>query len=95
MTCIFDTNLHVIYIVHVIYMTLKKGSKSIMNKVKNFRTSKNMSQLTLARSVEVSRQTINMIENDKYNPSLNLCIKISKALDVTLNDLFWEDDNNE
>ncbi|MDW5470535.1 helix-turn-helix transcriptional regulator [Staphylococcus equorum] len=66
-----------------------------MNKVKNFRTSKNMSQLTLARSVEVSRQTINMIENDKYNPSLNLCIKISKALDVTLNDLFWEDDNNE
>ena len=66
-----------------------------MNKVKNFRTAKNMSQLTLARSVEVSRQTINMIENDKYNPSLNLCIKISKALDVTLNDLFWEDDNNE
>ncbi|ALM58154.1 MULTISPECIES: helix-turn-helix transcriptional regulator [Staphylococcus] len=66
-----------------------------MNKVKNFRTAKNMSQLTLARSVEVSRQTINMIENDKYNPSLNLCIKIAKALDVTLNDLFWEDDNHE
>ena len=76
-------------------MTLKKDSKSIMNKVKNFRTAKNMSQLTLARSVEVSRQTINMIENDKYNPSLNLCIKIAKALDVTLNDLFWEDDNHE
>lgn len=66
-----------------------------MNKVKNFRTAKNMSQLTLARSVEVSRQTINMIENDKYNPSLNSCIKIAKALDVTLNDLFWEDDNHE
>ncbi|MGJ5710069.1 helix-turn-helix transcriptional regulator [Staphylococcus equorum] len=66
-----------------------------MNKVKNFRTAKSMSQLTLARSVEVSRQTINMIENDKYNPSLNLCIKIAKALDVTLNDLFWEDDNHE
>ncbi|MDG0843821.1 helix-turn-helix transcriptional regulator [Staphylococcus equorum] len=66
-----------------------------MNKVKNFRTAKYMSQLTLARSVEVSRQTINMIENDKYNPSLNLCIKIAKALNVTLNDLFWEDDNNE
>jgi len=76
-------------------LTLKKGNKSIMNKVKNFRTAKNMSQLTLARSVEVSRQTINMIENDKYNPSLNLCIKIAKALDVTLNDLFWEDDNHE
>ncbi|MDG0823343.1 MAG: helix-turn-helix transcriptional regulator [Staphylococcus equorum] len=66
-----------------------------MNKVKSFRTAKDISQLTLARSVEVSRQTINMIENDKYNPSLNLCIKIAKALGVTLNDLFWEDDNNE
>lgn len=66
-----------------------------MNKVKSFRTAKDISQLTLARSVEVSRQTINMIENDKYNPSLNLCIKIAKALSVTLNDLFWEDDNNE
>ena len=66
-----------------------------MNKVKSFRTAKDISQLTLARSVEVSRQTINMIENDKYNPSLNLCIKIAKALDVTLNDLFWEDDNHE
>ncbi|KRG08491.1 helix-turn-helix transcriptional regulator [Staphylococcus sp. NAM3COL9] len=66
-----------------------------MNKVKSFRNAKYMSQLTLARTVKVSRQTINMIENDKYNPSLNLCIKIAKALDVTLNDLFWEDDNNE
>ncbi len=54
-----------------------------------------MSQLTLARTVEVSRQTINMIENNKYNPSLNLCINIAKALDVTLNVLFWEDDPYE
>ncbi|PHK49991.1 helix-turn-helix transcriptional regulator [Staphylococcus edaphicus] len=66
-----------------------------MNHVKLYRTSKQMSQLTLARAVEVSRQTINMIENNKYNPSLNLCINIAKALDVTLNDLFWEEDSYE
>ncbi len=54
-----------------------------------------MSQLTLSRTVEVSRQTINMIENNKYNPSLNLCINIAKALDVTLNDLFWEEHSYE
>ncbi|HLR19612.1 MAG TPA: helix-turn-helix domain-containing protein, partial [Staphylococcus sp.] len=41
------------------------------------------------------RQTINMIENDKYNPSLNLCINIAQSLNVTLNDLFWEDHNDE
>ncbi|UBV40354.1 helix-turn-helix transcriptional regulator [Staphylococcus xylosus] len=66
-----------------------------MNKVKHYRNAKHMSQLKLSRTVEVSRQTINMIENNKYNPSLNLCINIAKALDVTLNDLFWEEHSNE
>ena len=60
-----------------------------MNKVKVYRGVKKISQLELARSVGVSRQTINMIENDKYNPSLKLCINIAKTLGVTLNDLFW------
>ncbi|MCQ2589913.1 MAG: helix-turn-helix transcriptional regulator [Treponema sp.] len=49
-----------------------------------------MSQEQLAKKVQVSRQTINAIENGDYNPSINLCIAICKALDTTLNDLFWE-----
>lgn len=53
-----------------------------MNKVKVYRGVKKISQLELARSVGVSRQTINMIENDKYNPSLKLCINIAKTLGV-------------
>ncbi|AKC75484.1 helix-turn-helix transcriptional regulator [Staphylococcus sp. EG-SA-6] len=65
-----------------------------MNKVKVYRGVKKISQLELARSVGVSRQTINMIENDKYNPSLKLCINIAKTLGVTLNDLFWEVEND-
>ncbi|HCA7397608.1 TPA: helix-turn-helix transcriptional regulator [Staphylococcus pseudintermedius] len=50
-----------------------------------------MSQLELSRKVGVSRQTINLIENNKYNPSLKLCISICLTLGVTLNDIFWED----
>lgn len=65
-----------------------------MNKVKVYRGVKKISQLELARSVGVSRQTINMIENNKYNPSLKLCINIAKTLGVTLNDLFWEVEND-
>lgn len=65
-----------------------------MNKVKVYRGVKKISQLELARSVGVSRQTINMIENDKYNPSLKLCINIAKTLGVTLNDLFWDREND-
>lgn len=62
-----------------------------VNRVKVYRVAKGVSQLELARRVGVSRQTINMIENDKYNPTLNLCIRIAETLDVTLNDLFWEE----
>lgn len=48
-----------------------------------------MTQQDLAKKVFVSRQTIVMIENGDYNPSLNLCIQICKALGKTLDDLFW------
>ena len=58
--------------------------------LKSARALKDMSQDDLAKSVGVSRQTINAIEKGDYNPSINLCIAICKELGVTLNDLFWE-----
>ena len=61
-------------------------------KLKAARALKDMSQEELAKQVEVSRQTINAIENGDYNPSINLCINICRALGVTLNDLFWTQD---
>ena len=57
--------------------------------IKRLRKSKGLSQEELAKQVEVSRQTINAIENGDYNPSINLCINICRVLGVTLNDLFW------
>ena len=59
------------------------------------RVEKDLSQQELADQVEVTRQTIGLIEKGKYNPTLNLCLKISKVLGKTLNDLFWEEDENE
>lgn len=61
-----------------------------MNRVKDFRTQAGLSQLALAKSIGVARQTINLIENDKYNPSLDLCIKLAEVLETDLNTLFWE-----
>lgn len=60
-----------------------------MNQVKTFRQALGKSQLALAKEIGVSRQTINMIENDKYNPSLDLCLKLAEALGTDLNSLFW------
>lgn len=48
-----------------------------------------LSQERLAKKVRVARQTIGMIEAGKYNPSLNLCVKICRTLGKTLDELFW------
>lgn len=63
-----------------------------MNRVKTFRTELGLSQRELAKAIGVSRQTINMIENDKYNPSLDLCINLARALQTDLNSLFWNEE---
>ena len=61
--------------------------------MKQARQAKSISQTELAKLIGVSRQTINMIENGDYNPTIALCIKICRALDKTLDDLFWEEEN--
>ena len=60
-------------------------------KMKQARIEKNLSQTDLAKKIGVSRQTINMIENGVYNPTIELRIRICKELGVTLNDLFWRE----
>ena len=53
------------------------------------RAGKDLSQQQLADAVGVSRQTINAIEKGDYNPTIKLCIAICRALDKTLDELFW------
>lgn len=60
-------------------------------KLKIARIECDMSQEDLANIVGVTRQTIGLIESGNYNPTLKLCIAICKALNKTLNDLFWEE----
>ncbi len=64
-------------------------------KMKIARIEKDLSQEQLADKIGVTRQTISMIEAGKFNPSLQLCISICKALDKTLNDLFWETEETD
>jgi len=62
------------------------------NKVKITRMEQKMTQEQLARQVRVTRQTIGLIEKGEYNPTLQLCVAIAKALGKTLDELFWEVD---
>ncbi|WML33468.1 helix-turn-helix transcriptional regulator [Clostridium sp. OS1-26] len=61
------------------------------NKVKEFRKQLKLTQDELAQKLDVTRQTINAIENNKYNPTLELAIKMAKFLGVPVEQLFFLD----
>ena len=56
------------------------------------RKSKNISQNDLADELSVSRQTVNSIENGKFDPSLTLAIKLTKYFKVPLEEIFIYED---
>ena len=90
MQYILDIGANVIYTLHCKEENLMRNLK-----MKFRRIELEMSQSELAKKAGVTRQTIGLIEAGEFNPSINLCIAICKALGVTLNDLFWEDEDNE
>lgn len=66
-----------------------------MNRVREYRRSLKLSQMALAEKAGVARQTVNLIENDKYNPSLDLCLKLAWILKTDLNTLFWRNQDED
>ncbi|MHC5375824.1 helix-turn-helix transcriptional regulator [Enterococcus sp. LJL120] len=58
------------------------------NIIKEKRTQIKLSQEELAKKCNVSRQTINAIENNKYDPTLSLAFNLAKELGVTVDELF-------
>lgn len=58
------------------------------NNIKELRKKKKISQEELARKCNVTRQTINAIENNKYDPTLSLAFKLSIILSTTVDCLF-------
>ena len=70
----------------------RRGMKNL--RMKAARAAKDMSQGDLAVQVDVTRQTLGMIEAGDYNPTLKLCLRICRALDKTLDELFWEEETD-
>ena len=65
--------------------------KPLTNTLKVHRAMKDLTQEELAEMVAVTRKTINTIENRKYIPSTYLALKLAKALDSSVEDLFQID----
>ena len=58
------------------------------NQIRDLRREQGLSQEELARRCGVSRQTINAIENNKYDPTLSLAFRLARELEITVDSLF-------
>lgn len=68
----------------------KTGMVQLKNNLKQFRFKRGqISQQALAEQVEVSRQTVNAIENGKFNPSVKLALRMAAVLRCRVEDIFY------
>lgn len=65
------------------------------NKLKVFRAIHDLTQEDLAEKLGVTRQTINAIEKQRYNPSLELAFKLADFFEVTIEELFIHSEHPE
>ena len=61
------------------------------NRVRDLRTAKGLSQQDLAKAMDVSRQTINSIETERYTPSLPLALALARYFGKPVEDIFDPD----
>lgn len=61
----------------------------LRNRVKEMRARHSLTQSDLGKRVDVTRQTIAFIEKGEFSPSITLSLKLAKALQVDVNELFW------
>ena len=68
---------------------------TMRNKVKVFRAMNDMTQEELADKVNVTRRTINSIERQKYNPSIEVAFRIARVFKVPVEEVFILDDEDQ
>jgi putative transcriptional regulator len=69
-------------------------SVPVGNRIEQARSDRGLSRGELADLVGVHYQTMGYLERGEYNPSLELALKISRALDTSLESIFWLDDDD-
>ncbi|MBE7128000.1 helix-turn-helix transcriptional regulator [Bacillus mycoides] len=61
---------------------------AVKNKIKELRVQHEITQIQMAKDLQVTRQTIVAIENNHYNPSLELALKIADYFNLKMEDIF-------
>lgn len=60
----------------------------VKNRIREVRKARGVTQITMAEDLQITRQTIIAIENHKYNPSLELALKIIRYFDLPIEEVF-------
>ena len=72
----------------------KSDENRVANRVEDFRTQAGLSRQELADQVGVHYQTIGYIERGEYSPSLVLALQIADVLEVSVEEIFWLEEEN-
>lgn len=67
---------------------------AVKNNIKKIRLEKGIKQIQMAEDLQVTRQTMTAIENNKYNPSLELALKIVRYFNVPIENVFTLEEDN-
>ena len=67
----------------------------VINHIREIRQKKGITHVKMAEDLQITRQTINAIEKNKYNPSLELALKLIEYFNVPIEELFYLDHSNE
>jgi putative transcriptional regulator len=67
----------------------------MQNRVRELRSARQLSQGDLARAMNVSRQTVNSIETERYIPSLPLALALARYFEVSVEEIFGSGSNGE
>lgn len=65
----------------------------VINHIREIRQQQGITQVKMAEDLQITRQTINAIEKNKYNPSLELALKLVRYFDVPIDKLFYLEDD--
>jgi putative transcriptional regulator len=64
----------------------------VRNRIRVLRAERDWSQADLAKKLQVSRQTVNAIETERYDPGLQLAFKIGSVFDLPVEEIFFRDE---
>lgn len=74
---------------------IERMKRMLKNRVKELRARYSLTQSDLGKQADVTRQTIAFIEKGEFSPSITLALKLAKALQVDVNELFWLEGEKE